>query len=171
METTFPQYSADRALPPAVIKVKAAAISNLTLSGEQTVDGVSLVAGDRVFTPLQTTTPHRRAWIVGAEAWEPAPDMPTGSGCAGLQIRVQRGTVNIGAVFACTNAPGSDVAGTHTLVYIGGAKAAQTALTLTVTGDLSATPTRAELITRLNLAETRINEITAALLAHGIIRA
>lgn len=54
--------------------VRAASTANLTLSGEQTVDGIALVANDRVLAKNQTTSAENGIYIVRTGAWERAPD-------------------------------------------------------------------------------------------------
>ncbi len=55
--------------------VKAATTANITLSGTQTVDGVALVAGDRVLVKDQTTATQNGIYVVAAGAWSRATDM------------------------------------------------------------------------------------------------
>ena len=55
--------------------VKALAASNITLSGEQTIDGVALVAGDRVLVNGQTSAFENGVYVVSADAWVRASDM------------------------------------------------------------------------------------------------
>lgn len=54
--------------------VKVAARVNLTLSGEQTIDGVACVAGDRILPTAQTDAKQNRPQICAANAWSPAGD-------------------------------------------------------------------------------------------------
>ena len=55
--------------------VRALATTNVaTLSGAQTIDGVSLVAGDRVLLAGQTTASQNGAYVVAAGAWTRATD-------------------------------------------------------------------------------------------------
>ena len=54
-------------------------ISNITLSGTQTIDGVAVVADDRVLVVAQTTTSANGIYKVSATAWERADDFD-GSG-------------------------------------------------------------------------------------------
>jgi hypothetical protein len=49
--------------------VRALASTNITLSGTQTVDGVSLVAGDRVLVTGQTTGTENGIYVVAAGSW------------------------------------------------------------------------------------------------------
>jgi hypothetical protein len=55
--------------------VKAATNGNITLSGAQTVDGVALVAGDRVLVKNQTTASANGIYVVAAGAWTRSTDM------------------------------------------------------------------------------------------------
>jgi len=59
--------------------------SNITLSGTQTIDGVAVVAGDRVLVKDQTTTANNGVYVVAAGAWARATD-------ADSVAEVQRGT-------------------------------------------------------------------------------
>jgi hypothetical protein len=54
--------------------VVAASTGNLTLSGAQTVDGVAVVAGNRVLVKDQTTTSENGIYIVASGAWTRATD-------------------------------------------------------------------------------------------------
>lgn len=54
--------------------VRAASTANLTLSAEQTVDGIALVDGDRVLVKDQTTGLQNGIYIVRTGAWDRAPD-------------------------------------------------------------------------------------------------
>lgn len=54
--------------------VRVVATANLTLSGAQTIDGVSCVAGDRVLATGQTTASANGVYVVAAGAWSRATD-------------------------------------------------------------------------------------------------
>lgn len=54
--------------------VKAVSSANMTLSGEQTINGVACVAGDRVLAKDQTATTDNGIWIVSTGAWTRATD-------------------------------------------------------------------------------------------------
>lgn len=51
-----------------------AATTNITLSGEQTVNSVACVAGDRVLPTAQTDPTENAIWVVATGAWERASD-------------------------------------------------------------------------------------------------
>lgn len=60
----------------AAIKVpcKTATTANITLSGEQTIDGVAVVDGDRVLVKSQTDGTENGIYTVDTSAWDRAPD-------------------------------------------------------------------------------------------------
>lgn len=75
--------------------VRAASTATLTLSGEQTVDTVALVDGDRVLAKNQTTAAQNGIYIVRTGAWERAPDWDgSGDVVLGTLVLVTSGTTN-----------------------------------------------------------------------------
>ncbi|PSR54127.1 head decoration protein [Adhaeribacter arboris] len=72
--------------------VKAASTGNLTLSGAQTVDGVSLVAGDRVLVKNQSTGSANGIYIVATGAWTRATDYDATAELEGASVFVSQGT-------------------------------------------------------------------------------
>lgn len=54
--------------------VKTATTANITLSGLQTIDGVALVANDRVLVKDQTTTAENGIYLASSGAWSRAAD-------------------------------------------------------------------------------------------------
>ncbi|AAU90976.1 putative prophage MuMc02, head decoration protein [Methylococcus capsulatus str. Bath] len=75
--------------------VRAATTANITLSGTQTVDGVALVAGDRVLVKNQTTASQNGVYVVAAGAWGRATDFDSNAEVtAGACMFVSEGTVN-----------------------------------------------------------------------------
>ena len=95
----------------------AIATSNITLSGPQTIDGVALVAGDRVLVAKQTTGSQNGIYVVAAGAWSRSADMPVGSDAAGAFTFIEQGTVNADSGWVCTNNKGSAVVGTDALEF------------------------------------------------------
>ena len=97
--------------------VQAIARSNITLSGPQTIDGVALVAGDRVLVAGQTTGSANGIYVVAAGGWARSADMPDGADAAGAFTFVEQGTVNADSGWVCTNDKGSAVVGTAALAF------------------------------------------------------
>ena len=73
--------------------VRAISTTNLTLSAPQTVDGVSLIAGDRVLVAGQTLGQNNGIYVVAAGAWTRATDADVTSEVSkGMSVTVMEGT-------------------------------------------------------------------------------
>jgi hypothetical protein len=97
--------------------VKAATTANITLSGTQTIDGVSVLADDRVLVKNQSTGTENGIYVCAGGSWSRASDFAAGEDEAGAFTFVEQGTVNAESGFVCTNNKGSGVVGTHALVF------------------------------------------------------
>lgn len=84
------------------VPVNLATTANITLSGEQTIDGVSAVSGDLVLVKNQSTFSQNGIYTVNKGAWLRAPSMPVGSNAAGVVVFVLEGTVWSNSVFKQT---------------------------------------------------------------------
>ncbi|MFI5409150.1 beta strand repeat-containing protein [Kaistia sp. UC242_56] len=82
--------------------VKAATTANITLSGAQTIDGVSCVAGDRVLVKNQTTAAQNGIYVVASGAWARAADMDNWSEVPSANVWVQTGTTQGDFAYYCT---------------------------------------------------------------------
>jgi len=75
--------------------VRVLADTNITLSGVQTIDGVLLVAGDRVLVAGQTTGSANGIYVVAAGAWSRATDADVSAEVTpNLAVFVEEGTAN-----------------------------------------------------------------------------
>lgn len=75
------------------VPVQAATTVNITLTGEQTVDGVVCVTGDRVLVKNQTDASENGIWVVDTGAWARAPDFDgTYDAVQGTVVTVNDGT-------------------------------------------------------------------------------
>lgn len=84
----------------------AASTGNLTLSAAQTVDGVSVVAEDRVLVKDQTTTTENGIYVCKATAWERARDFDGNDDIVkGTRVAVTGGTVGEGEYKVTTSNP------------------------------------------------------------------
>jgi len=83
--------------------VKAATTGNITLSGAQTIDGVSVVAGDRVLVKNQTTASGNGIYVASASGWTRATDLLAGNQFPGAFTFVEQGTVNADTGWVCSN--------------------------------------------------------------------
>jgi len=90
--------------------VRAASTGNLTLSGAQMIDGVSVVADDRVLVKDQSSASENGIYVAAAGAWSRAADFD-GSASGGADAEdvkgafffVEEGTINADNGFVCTN--------------------------------------------------------------------
>jgi hypothetical protein len=83
--------------------VRAATTENVTLSGTQTIDGVSLIATNRVLVKDQSTTSENGIWVVSASTWSRATDADSDAEVtAGLFTFVEEGTDNGNSGFVLT---------------------------------------------------------------------
>jgi hypothetical protein len=88
--------------------VKAATTATITLSGAQTIDGVSVVAGDRVLVKNQSTAVQNGIYVAASGAWARASDMDVWTEVPGSFVFVEQGTTNADSGWVCT----SDAGGT-----------------------------------------------------------
>lgn len=96
---------------------KVATTANITLSGTQTIDGVSVSANDRVLVKDQSTASENGIYICAAGSWSRSSDMAAGSDAAGNQMFIEQGTVNADLGFVCVSNKGSAVVGTNDLTF------------------------------------------------------
>lgn len=86
--------------------VRAASTANLTLSGTQTVDGVVLIANDRILVKDQSTASANGIYTVLAGSWTRTADFNSSNDIVGSEVFISEGTVNGNKVFALiTDAP------------------------------------------------------------------
>jgi hypothetical protein len=92
--------AADKALldllvPASKRPVRAATTANITLSGTQTVDGVSLVAGNRCLVKDQSTGANNGIYNVASGSWTRTIDFDVDAEVrGGLLVPISEGTVN-----------------------------------------------------------------------------
>lgn len=89
-------------LDPKQSVVAASTANVATLSGTMTIDGIALVAGDRVLLKDQTTTSQNGVYVVAAGAWTRAVDMSTWLEHVSAYLFVDKGTTNADIGFLCT---------------------------------------------------------------------
>lgn len=91
--------------------------ANLVLSNTQTIDGVALVAGDRVLAKNQTAAQDNGIWVVvSGGAWTRATDADSSAEIAAAMVRVQEGTQHGGTRWT-TSFKKTDTFGTTAMVW------------------------------------------------------
>jgi hypothetical protein len=84
--------------------VLAATTANITLSGAQTIDGVSVVTGDRVLVKDQSTSSENGIYVVDSRSWSRSADFDGNNDAVkGTLVYVNSGTVSAGVIYKCTS--------------------------------------------------------------------
>lgn len=96
--------------------VRAATTANITLSGAQTIDGVSVIAGDRVLVRAQTTGSTNGIYVAAAGSWTRATDFDVSAEILGASCFVSEGTTLGNTVWVMTT-DGAITLGTTALVF------------------------------------------------------
>ena len=97
--------------------VRAATTANITLSGEQTIDGVAIVAGDRVLVKDQTAGAENGIYLASAGAWTRTTDADAaGELTSGAIVPVESGTLNADTLWMLTT-DGTITIGTTALTW------------------------------------------------------
>lgn len=85
--------------------VTVATLTNITLTGVQTIDGVALVAGNTVLVKNQGTASENGIYTVKSGAWQYAPGSTTWDQYVSALVFVEYGT-QAGSAWYCTAQPG-----------------------------------------------------------------
>lgn len=91
--------------------VVCATTANITLSGEQTIDGVTTSAS-RVLVKDQSTASQNGIYVSGSGAWTRATDFDAWTELPGAVVPVEQGTVNGDRVYLCTVNAGGTIGST-----------------------------------------------------------
>jgi hypothetical protein len=90
----------------ASLTVRAATTANITLSATQSVDAISLSAGDYVLVKNQSAPAANGIYVVNAGAWTRHTSMNAWSEVPGMIVSVQQGTINADTLWLSTADPG-----------------------------------------------------------------
>lgn len=112
-----------------------ATTANITLSGTQTIDGVAVVAGNRVLVKNQTAQATNGIYVVAAGAWTRATDADTWNELVSAFTFVEQGTTQADSGWVCTvNAGGTLGTTAVTWAQFSGAGTYTAGTGLTLTG-------------------------------------
>jgi len=85
--------------------VRAATTASITLSAAQTIDGVSVIAGDRILVKNQSTGSENGVYVVASGSWNRATDADTSAEVtAGMFTFVEEGTLGANQGYVLTTA-------------------------------------------------------------------
>jgi phage-related tail fiber protein len=76
--------------------------ANITLSGAQTIDGVSVVAGDRVLVKNQTTQADNGIYVAASGAWARSADANTWDELVSAYTFIEEGSTYADTGWVCT---------------------------------------------------------------------
>ena len=105
--------------PPAfALPCRAATTANISLSGLQTIDGIALIAGDRVLVKNQSTATQNGIYTVASGSWARPFDSDTGAELVNSKLfsLITLGTVN-GGYYAVIQNIGTITLGTTAIIY------------------------------------------------------
>lgn len=120
--------------------VKAATTANITLSGAQTIDGVSVTAGMRVLVKNQTAPEENGIYVAASGSWSRASDADVWTELPGAFTFVEAGSANAGSSWVCNVASGGTLGTTAVTFAQFGAGSSYTAGALIdITGSTIAT--------------------------------
>jgi hypothetical protein len=112
------QYADNLALGiDAKQSVRAATTANITLSGAQTIDGVSVVAGQRVLVKNQSSPANNGIYVAMAGAWTRALDFDEWAEVPGAFVFVEEGGGQADTGWLCTSVQGGTL-GTTAIVWV-----------------------------------------------------
>ena len=83
-----------------------ATTASITLVGGQTIDGVTVVAGDRVLVKNQSTASQNGIYVVQTTAWTRSTDMDSWAEVPSAFTFVETGTTQADTGWVCTSDPG-----------------------------------------------------------------
>ena len=103
-DATTKQY-VDAAVSTGLIAKQPAVVvslTNITLTGTQTIDGVALIATNRVLLVGQTNPVQNGLWVVQVSAWTRPTDFASGTEADGAYVLITSGAVNAGSSWLCS---------------------------------------------------------------------
>ena len=142
--------------------VLVATTANITLSGEQTIDGFT-TSSSRVLVKNQSTAANNGIYISSSGAWTRSLDADTWNELVSAYVLVEQGTINGDTGWVCTSDPGGTLGVTAvTWVQFSGAGTYTAGTGLTLTGtQFSITNTAATAGTYGNAARTITQTVNA----------
>jgi hypothetical protein len=122
--------------------VVAGTTANISLTGAQTIDGVSVVATDRVLVKNQTLSENNGIYVAAGGAWTRATDMNTWAQVPGAYVFVETGTTLADTGWVCTSDAGGTLGTTAiTWAQFSGAGSGVSAISFGTTGLTPSTTT------------------------------
>lgn len=145
-DATSPQDAVTKAQLDAAVQgykwkdpARVATTANITLSGTQTIDGVAVVAGDRVLVKNQSTGSANGVYLAASGAWTRATDFDAASEVLGAAVFVSEGTTQGNQVWLMTtDAPVTVGTTALTFAQVGGGASYTAGNGITISGGVVA---------------------------------
>lgn len=143
MTTTDQRYGVDSG-KAVKVPCRCATTANITLSGTQTIDGIAVVADDRVLVKDQTTATENGIYVASSGNWTRALDFDGSRDVVkGTRVWVNSGTINANLEFYVTTSDpitidSSNIAFSSYLTLVSAAPSTADYLVKTASGSLSA---------------------------------
>ena len=152
---------------------RIATTANITLSGTQTIDGVSVVADDRVLVKNQTSGAENGLYLCKAGSWERTADMNESDEFSGSAVFIREGSTFADTGYVCTNDGAVTVGSTAiTFVQFTGAGQVEAGSALTKTGNrLDVAVDNSSIGVSSDALQVKAGGITNAMLAGSIANA
>lgn len=147
--------------------VRGASTANLTLSGLQTIDGITYSASEPILVKNQTTQSENGIYTVAAGAWTRRSDAITGKLTAGASVYVAEGTVN-GDTQWRLNTDDPITVGTTALAWtqIGAGTSYTPGIGISIIGNVLAIDTA--VVVRKSVAQIGNGVLTSIPVTHGL---
>jgi phage-related tail fiber protein len=149
--------------------VRGATTANITLSGAQTIDGVSIVAGDRVLVKNQTTQTQNGIYLCASGSWTRTVDADSTFELNGAVVFVgEEGSTNAGKRFAQTTA--NPTVGSSNIVWVDIGTGSTAAYPTTSNKNMTASVTTSDgnAATATTLVSTPASHSWVALFVNGV---
>ncbi len=152
---------------------RVATTANITLSGTQTIDGIAVIADQRVLVKNQTSGEENGLYLCKAGAWERTADMNESDEFSGSAVFIREGSTFADTGYVCTNDAAVTVGTTEiTFVQFTGAGQVEAGAALTKTGNrLDVAVDDSSIGVSSDALQVKAGGITNAMLAGSIANA
>lgn len=103
---------------PVLVATTVAGTLTTSFQAGNTIDGVVLVANDRILIKNQALATENGIYIIQAGTPLRSSDCYTGASFSGIDVHVKSGTLNATTSWICNSAVGSDIVGTNNITFI-----------------------------------------------------
>lgn len=149
-------------------KCVVATTGNIALTAPQTIDGIAVIAGDRVLVRAQTLGENNGIYIVAAGAWSRSADADSATELRAALVTIEKGTVNADKRFALST--DAIVLGTTPQVWVDIGTGTPAAFDSSSNKQMTASVTSADFqaATAVSLVTTPANDAYVRVMVNGV---